>query len=256
MTACLLALDTSTERLAAALVWPGAAGQAGRRPVCLNEGGGALASSRLIPALMGLLAGQGLTLRQVNAIAFGQGPGAFTGLRTACAVAQGLALAHETPLLPIDSLMIVAEDARCRAGAIAPADGQADWWVAMDARMDEVYAAAYRHGPAGWTVRVAPQLWTLPALAAAWADAPPARVAGSAIEAFADRRPWGAAHCVPHCADRAAALARLADTAWQQGRGIAPDLALPLYLRDKVALTTAERALRQPTTPASAAVAP
>ena len=245
MTACLLALDTSTERLAAALVWPGAAGQAGRRPVCLNEGGGALASSRLIPALMGLLAGQGLTLRQVNAIAFGQGPGAFTGLRTACAVAQGLALAHETPLLPIDSLMIVAEDARCRAGAIAPADGQADWWVAMDARMDEVYAAAYRHGPAGWQVRVAPQLWTLDALAAAWAAAPPQQVAGSALTAFGDRLPWGGASLVPHCRDRAGALARLTLAAWQAGAGIPPDQALPLYLRDKVALTTAERLSRK-----------
>ncbi len=252
MTACLLALDTSTDRLAAALVWPGADGPASPRPVCLNEAGGAAASSRLIPALMGLLADQGLTLRQVLAIAFGRGPGAFTGLRTACAVAQGLALAHETPLLPIDSLMIVAEDARCQAGATTDPGGTADWWVAMDARMDEAYAAAYRHGPAGWTVRVAPQLWTLPALSAAWTDAPPARVAGSAIEAFAGRLPWGNAHCVPHCGDRAGALARLAQAAWQQGCAIAPDLALPLYLRDKVALTSAERALRQPAASAAA----
>ena len=251
MTACLLALDTSTDQLAVALVWPGAAGQQGPNRVGLNEAGGALASSRLIPALMGLLADQGLALRQVQAIAFGQGPGAFTGLRTACAVAQGLALAHETPLLPIDSLMIVAEDARCQTGAETHPVGPADWWVAMDARMDEVYAAAYAYGPAGWTVRIAPQLWTLPALAAVWADAPPARVAGSAIAAFADRLPWGDARRVPHSANRAAALSRLAEAAWQQGCGIAPDLALPLYLRDKVALTTAERALRPPVAPAT-----
>ena len=111
MTAlCLLALDTSTDRLAAALLAP-----AGRWHV--NQAGGALASARLIPALMGLLADAGLTLAQVQGIAFGQGPGAFTGLRTACAVAQGLAFAGETPVLAIDSLLIVAEDARAQAAA-------------------------------------------------------------------------------------------------------------------------------------------
>ena len=245
MPPCLLALDTSTDLLAAALLARSAGAGAAGSPTglaCVHEAGGALASSRLIPVLMGLLADAGVALADLQAIAFGQGPGAFTGLRTACAVAQGLALAHETPLLAIDSLLIVAEDARAQAGNAAPGP---DWWVAMDARMDEAYAAAYRHGPAGWQVRVAPQLWTLDALAAAWALSPPQQVAGSALTAFADRLPWGSAYRVPHCSNRAAALARLSLAAWQAGASIAPDQALPLYLRDKVALTTQERLLRK-----------
>jgi tRNA threonylcarbamoyladenosine biosynthesis protein TsaB len=237
MTPCLLALDTSTDQLAVALLAP-----SGR--LSLNEPGGALASARLIPALMQLLDQAGLTLTQVQAIAFGQGPGAFTGLRTACAVAQGLAMAHDTPVLAIDSLLINAEDARVQALASGSA-ALPDWWVAVDARMDEVYAARYRFADDAWQVQMAPQLWTLPALAAAWQADPPQQIAGSAISAFADRLPWDRAGLWPQTADRAAALLRLADAAWAQGQGLRADQALPLYLRDKVALTTAERMARR-----------
>ncbi len=238
----LLALDTATETLAAGLLSP-----AGRWHV--NEAGGKLASARLIPLLMGLLQDAGLSMAQLQAIAYGQGPGAFTGLRTACAVTQGLAFAHDTPVLAIDSLLIVADDARQQAatggdlGDLGDLRGLGDnlWWVAMDARMDEVYAGAYRHGDAGWQLAQAPQLWTLASLAAAWRDAPPARVAGSAIDAFADRLPWGAAQRWPLVQDRAAALLRLAEAAWAAGCAAPADQALPLYLRDKVAQTTAER---------------
>ncbi len=235
MNPCLLALDTSTDQLAVALLAPD--GEFSR-----VEPGGPLASASLIPALMQLLSEAGLTLAQVQAIAFGQGPGAFTGLRTACAVAQGLAFAHDTPVLAIDSLLIAAEDARVQAS-----DGAApqDWWVAMDARMDEVYAARYRFDAGAWQVLVAPQLWSLPALAAAWAADPPRQVAGSAITAFADRLPWDGAALWPQVGNRAGALLRLASAAWDQGLGMAADQALPLYLRDKVALTTAERMARR-----------
>jgi tRNA threonylcarbamoyladenosine biosynthesis protein TsaB len=236
MTPCLLALDTATEALAVALQAP-----AGRW--CVNEPGGKAASARLIPMLMDLLDRAGLVMPAVQAIAFGQGPGAFTGLRTACAVAQGLAFAHATPVLAIDSLLIVAEDARLQAAGAGDSGDANDshWWVAMDARMDEVYAAAYRHTATGWRVQVAPQLWTLAALAETWLAAPPTQVAGSAITAFADRLPWGEARCWAQTADRAAALLRLAEAAWAMGRGLPADQALPLYLRDKVAQTTAER---------------
>ncbi len=227
----LLALDTATDRLAVGLLAPGVR-------LAVNEAGGALASARLIPLLMGLLRGAGLAMPQVQAVAFGQGPGAFTGLRTACAVAQGLAFAHDTPVLPVDSLLIVADDARLQADA---ADRDGIWWVATDARMDEVYAAAYHHGPGGWAPLVAPQLYTLGALADAWRAAPPRCVAGSAIDAFGDRLPWGQARLWPHTQDRAAALLRLAEAAWTAGASVAADAALPLYLRDKVAQTTAER---------------
>ncbi len=230
MTPTLLALDTATDRLAAGLLAP-----SGRW--CVNEAGGAAASARLIPLLMALLHGAGLAMPQVQAVAFGQGPGAFTGLRTACAVAQGLAFAHATPVLAIDSLLIVAEDARHQAGVA----GDGHWWVAMDARMDEVYAAAYQHGPCGWVVQQSPRLYTVGALADVWQATPPQRVAGSAIGAFADRLPWGNAARWPHCADRAAALLRLAEAAWAAGATLSAEAALPLYLRDKVAQTTAER---------------
>ena len=250
MTPCLLALDTSTDLMAVALLTP-----AGEH--LANERGGPLASARLIPLLMQLLADAGVALSEVQAIAFGQGPGAFTGLRTACAVAQGLAFAGNTPVLAIDSLMLVAEDARVQAnGCEAPNKARVglnipsapeDWWVAMDARMDEVYAARYRHDGESWQTRMAPQLWTLPALSRAWVAEPPRRVAGNAASAFGDRLPWGDIECWPETQNRAGALLRLARAAWEQGRGIAADEALPLYLRDKVALTSAERLVQRQT---------
>ena len=234
---CLLALDTSTECLSVAVLAPDA-------QFCVNEPGGKEASARLIPLLLHLLDQAGITLAELQAIAFGQGPGAFTGLRTACAVTQGLALAHDTPVLAIDSLLIVAEDARRQALESDPtpstAPGQG-WWVAMDARMDEVYAARYHLGADGWQCEMAPQLWTLPALAQVWAADPPQRVAGSAVTAFAGRLPWDSATLWPDTIDRAAALLRLAQAAWAKGQALPPEQALPLYLRDKVAYTTAER---------------
>ncbi|WP_246312108.1 tRNA (adenosine(37)-N6)-threonylcarbamoyltransferase complex dimerization subunit type 1 TsaB [Pseudaquabacterium terrae] len=235
MEPCLLALDTSTETMALALSTP-----AGVR--LLDEAGGAAASARIVPAALQLLADAGITLQQLDAIAFGAGPGAFTGLRTACAVAQGLAFGAGKPVLPLDSLMLVADD------ALAQEPGAADpsrlHWVAVDARMDEVYAAAYRHSDAGWSVVRPPALYTLPALIAGWTEAPPRRVAGNALTVFADRLAPVLAQAetrVPQLRSRSAALARLAAQAWQRGEAIDAAAALPLYLRDKVALTTSER---------------
>jgi len=227
MTPSLLALDTATEALALALTTP-----AGRW--CRNEAGGALSSARLLPLVNALMADAAAPLSALDAIAFGHGPGAFTGLRTACAVAQGLGFGLGRPLLAIDSLLIVADDARHQHGGD-------HWWVAMDARMDEVYAAAYQHDGSRWQPLRAPQLYTRQALAAAWLAEPPLRVAGSAVAAFADSLPWGDALRVGGECDRAAALLRLAEAAWQHGPQLDAADALPLYLRDKVALTTAER---------------
>ncbi len=230
----LLAFDTSTEQLAVAVVC--AAGQVGS-----ISAGGAAASATLLPHAQTLLARLALPLPALDAIAFGCGPGAFTGLRTSCAVAQGLAYGLGIPLLAIDSLLIVAEDARVQAGAAAGA--AFDVAVAMDARMDEAYAACYRHTAAGWQTLQAPALMTLPALRAAWAgDAAPAWRAGSAWAAFGDRvdsRPGPCQFDTEQ--DRAAALGRLAATAWAAGAAIDPADALPSYLRDKVAQTTSER---------------
>jgi tRNA threonylcarbamoyladenosine biosynthesis protein TsaB len=226
----LLALDTATERMAVAVV-------AGALDHAAQEEGGARTSQRLLPLAFELLQRAGLGVRDLDAVAFGRGPGAFTGLRTACSVAQGLALGVGCPVLAVDSLAIVAEDARVRHGATT-------LWVAMDARMDEAYAASYAFVDGRWQVRRAPARYTLEALQAAWQDAPPQAVAGSALAAFGARLPTGAARRLDDDAavDRAAALARLARAAWSQGEAVDAAQALPLYLRDKVALTTAERA--------------
>ncbi|WP_235823525.1 tRNA (adenosine(37)-N6)-threonylcarbamoyltransferase complex dimerization subunit type 1 TsaB [Azohydromonas sediminis] len=229
MTARLVAIDTSTERMVLAV------GTADR-VVTRDEAGAARTSTRLLPALHELLGEAGLALAEVDAIAFARGPGAFTGLRAACAVAQGLALGLGRPVLPLDSLLVVADAARAQGAGD-------DVAVAMDARMDEIYAGRYVHDGARWQPRQPPALWALPPLVDAWQCEPPPAVAGSALNVFGDRL------MLPPCVvqwsepgDRGAALMRLAQAAWRDGGGVDPADALPLYLRDKVALTTAERA--------------
>ncbi|MET0519535.1 MAG: tRNA (adenosine(37)-N6)-threonylcarbamoyltransferase complex dimerization subunit type 1 TsaB [Burkholderiaceae bacterium] len=230
----LLALDSSTETMALALQSPAGAWQ-------FEAAGGAQASARLVPEALALLAQAGLALADVDAIAFGRGPGAFTGLRTACAVVQGLAFGAGKPVLSIDSLMLVAEDARQQAlAANEPLAGTI--WVAMDARMGEIYAAAYRFEPQGWITEVAPALYAPAALCERWGRRP-AALAGSALTAFDELlagldmapRTW------PHSASRAAALAALAAQAWARGETLDAAEAMPVYVRDKVAQTTAER---------------
>src|SRR5471032_906425 len=191
----LLAIDSATERLALAAIDDGRApGEALVRANCridhLDLDGGAAASAQALPMLMALLQRLGWTFADLDAIAFGRGPGGFTGLRTACAVAQGLAWGQGIPVVPVDSLSIVAEDAARHAGLAAGAMV----WVAMDARMDEIYAGCYRDGgDAGWQPVVAPSLTTPEALHAVWREAPPGVVAGSALAAFGERLDTGAA---------------------------------------------------------------
>ena len=224
----LLAFDTSTERMAIAVCH-------GERILTHEAAGGAQASATLIGAIGSLLARAGLEPAALDAVAFGRGPGAFTGLRTACAVAQGYAFGLGKPALPLDTLQIVAEDARRRHGA-------RDVWVAMDARMDEIYAARYRHEGGGWHGIEAPALYALDALHALWRHAAPRAVAGSALGAFGSRLDTGSARRLPDAMPGTEALAALALAAWHAGAGVDAAAALPLYLRDKVALTSAERA--------------
>ena len=231
MSRCLLAFDTSTERMTVALRVQGV-------DHLHDAPGGAAASAALLPAIHRLLDTAGTTLGALDAIAFGRGPGAFTGLRTSCAVAQGLGFGLGRPLLSIDSLLLAAEDARRQA---APRAAEFEVGVAMDARMDEAYAGRYRWRGGRWQVLEAPALYTLPALAAAWADAPP-WLAGSALAAFGDRLPLApAVPRLPRERDRAAALLALAQQAFDDGATLDAAQALPTYLRDKVALTTRER---------------
>lgn len=230
LSACL-AFDTATEHLSIAL-------RVGDR-VWSHEGpGGALASATLIPGAMGLLAQAGIGLRDLDAIAFGRGPGAFTGLRTACSVAQGLAFGVDKPVLPIDTLLTVAENARMNTDAGA-AD---DVWVVMDARMDEVYAAHAVFESGRWRFATPPCLCTPAALNERWRAAPPRALAGTALAAFGDRLECGSALRLPQALPRARAMLPLAAALWAQGGAVDAALALPLYLRDKVAQTMAERA--------------
>jgi tRNA threonylcarbamoyladenosine biosynthesis protein TsaB len=228
----ILALDTATERLCAAL-------HDGCTIHTHEEAGGAAASARLLPALQALMARAGVAGPALDAIAFVQGPGAFTGLRTACAVTQGLAWGWRRPVLPLDALLLLAEDARV---AVSLADGD-EVAVAVDARMDEIYAARYAWAAGRWQRRQAPALWSWPALAEAWSAPAPTLLAGSALLPFAERVRWPAgARQLPEAQDRARALGRLAAMAFAEGGFVDAAGALPLYLRDKVAQTTAERA--------------
>lgn len=226
----LLALDTSTDIMSIAVLTP--LGARSR-----DVGGSAKASSRLVPDLLALLAETGTGLAELDAIAFGCGPGAFTGLRTACSVVQGLAFGAAKPVVRVDSLLIVAEDARLQLDPAAPQEV----WVAMDARMDEIYAGAYRWQDGRWSVHVAPFLCTAEALNERWRSTPPECVAGSALEAFADRLVTGAALAVRSERSRAAALIGVARQLLADGHTVDAENALPVYLRDKVAQTTQER---------------
>ena len=151
----LLAFDTSTEQMSIGV-------QCGDRQWLHTGAGGAKSSGTLIPAVLRLLDAAGLTLAELEAIVFGRGPGSFTGLRTACAVAQGLAFGAGVPVLPIDTLLAVAEEAR-------QAQGGTQVLALLDARMDQVYAAPWAWSePAGWqaageTVVCAPEALALPA---------------------------------------------------------------------------------------------
>ena len=228
----LLAFDTSTERLAVAVLAPSGEHLA-------DEAGGASASAGLLPCIQALLASAGLAQADLQAIAFGRGPGAFTGLRTSGAVAQGLAFGLGVPVLPIDSLLIVAEDAR---GHAAPGGEPFEVDVLMDARMEQIYSARHVWDGERWMTLQPPALTTSPALAEAWRQRPPAHVAGSALAAFGERLPIpDGVRQLPVEQGRAAALLRLARLAWRAGEAVDASLALPLYVRDKVAQTSAER---------------
>ena len=229
----LLAFDTSTEHLSIAV-------QHGDAVRAHAGAGGAQASATLIPAVRRLLAEAGLTLRELDAIVFGRGPGAFTGLRTACAVAQGLAYGAGRPVLPVDTLLAVADEARHAHGATRVL-------VVLDARMNEVYSAAYEWlgDAAGWVERAPVHVGPPEALALALPAGAGWVLAGNAFAAYGDRLPTGAARI--DALPTAQALLRLAPALLAAHRAVPADQALPLYIRDKVAQTTAEREAQRAT---------
>jgi tRNA threonylcarbamoyladenosine biosynthesis protein TsaB len=225
----LLVLDTATETLHLGLV-------VGEQVHAHSAEGGASASATLLPAVLKLLADAGLKPAQLDAIGFGRGPGAFTGLRTACAVAQGLAFGVRRPVIPIETLLAVAEHARALGAG-------PEVWALNDARMGEIYAARYSHRAGMWQVVEPPALYS-PAALLQRLEQEPADVAlaGNALEVHAPALAAEAARPRwPQAVPNATALAALARTAWARGETVDASQALPLYVRDKVALTTAER---------------
>ena len=243
-----LAFDTSTDVLSLAVAL-------GEKVWTQTLPGGAQASSDLIPAVLAMLAEADMPLASLDAIVFGRGPGSFTGLRTACAVAQGLAFGANLPVLPVDTLLAVAEEARwaqVQAGVLSP-DADLTVLALLDARMDEVYSAAYHWQPAQkvqeggrWQAVTplqvsAPENITSPE-SMAWAEGGAVLLAGNAWAAYGERLLPGHLK-VPRCTalPTAGALLRLAPALWAQGLAVLADQAMPLYIRDKVANTTAER---------------
>jgi tRNA threonylcarbamoyladenosine biosynthesis protein TsaB len=130
----LLALDTSTDTMSLAV-------QHGEAVFTHTSAGGAQASSNLIPAIEALMQQAGLAYAQLDAIVFGRGPGSFTGLRTACSVVQGLALGADVKVLPVDTLLVVAQEAQILAkeNGLEHTLNASRILVALDARMGEVY---------------------------------------------------------------------------------------------------------------------
>ncbi|MDH0371030.1 tRNA (adenosine(37)-N6)-threonylcarbamoyltransferase complex dimerization subunit type 1 TsaB [Comamonas aquatica] len=217
----LLAFDTSTDTLFIAL-------QRGTALWQHQAAGGANSSATLLPSIQQGLQALGLQFADLDAIVFGRGPGSFTGLRTACAIAQGLALGASKPLLPVDTLLAVAEEAREQHGLT-------DVMAVLDARMSEVYHAGYRWAEGLWHATHALGLCAPEAL-----QVPEGlSVVGNAQAAYAERLAPQAAHRV--ALPTATALLRLAPRLMADGHLVDASYALPLYIRDKVALTTAER---------------
>jgi len=220
----ILAFDASTETCAVAL--GGASGWLEREEVA-----GQRHSELLLPMIRALLGEAGLALSDLDGIAFGAGPGSFTGLRIACGVAQGLALGAELPVVGVATLEAMAEAAHAKHG-----------WTrvvtALDARMQEVYLAAYERDGERWRAQVEPCV--------AKPDAAPLPSGGGygAGNGFAAYPALGkrlAAEFDASVLPGAVAIGRLALRRFTAGEGVAARDAAPLYVRHRVALTSAER---------------
>ena len=217
----LLALDTATEACSVALLHNG---QVFSRYAVIPR----LHAQQILPMISEVLAEAGIAKSAVDAIAFGRGPGAFTGLRIAVGVVQGLAFALKVPVLPVSNLAAIAQRACREHGAKQVA-------VAIDARMDEVYWGCYSlvDGEVclqGIEAVLPPERAELPRAAQGeWF------AAGTGWQAYAERIAvpvsGRAAQLLPHAED----ILTLAHGMWQRGEAISAQQAQPIYLRDQVA---------------------
>jgi tRNA threonylcarbamoyladenosine biosynthesis protein TsaB len=223
----ILAFDTSTE-------WLSVAAGDGTTWHEHLERAGAANSERLLPAIDTVLAAAGWTLADIDGIAFGAGPGAFTGVRIACSVAQGLAFGANVPVVPVPTLAALAQTAWRERGSTRVL-------ACLDARMREVYVAAYEWDGAGWResqppIVVKPADVRLPA-GEGWQGEGDGFAAYPQLAALAGLRGANAA-AIP----LARAAGEIALAQFAAGRGVSATDALPLYVRHRVALTSAERA--------------
>jgi tRNA threonylcarbamoyladenosine biosynthesis protein TsaB len=223
----LLAFDTSTDIMSIAVQC--GVGEAGLHQH--SAAGGAQTSTHLIPEIQRLMALAQISFDDLDAIVFGAGPGSFTGLRTACSVAQGLALGAAVPVLPVDTLLAVAEEARW----LNDASQNFAVTVLLDARMDELYTADYVFASDSWTQHKSERLIKPEELIWNGAD----MLAGNVFEGYGTRLPQLAPQT--QALPTATALLRLAPALLASGAAVPAEQALPTYIRDKVAQTTLER---------------
>lgn len=193
---------------------------------------GAKASAWLLPAIDRVLAQANAHKSDVRIVAFGAGPGSFTGVRTACATAQALAYSWQVPLIAVDCLEALAE-----ASELTQID------VALDARMNELYAASFHRSTDGKLTRLSAT--TLVNLSAFFVRSG-AQVLGSGASLLSSRLspldPKVAAAATQAAEERwAYGVARVAIQQWRTGELTDPRDATPIYVRNKVALTEAER---------------
>lgn len=226
----LLAFETATEACSVALYLDGDI-------IERHEVAPRLHAEYALPWAEALLAEAGIKRSQLDAIALSRGPGAFTGVRLAIAIAQGIALALDKPVVAVSTLQVIA--AQSSAQRIL---------AAIDARMGEVYVGAFeRHGDglvaASTEIVCAPQAVTLPDDAGAWHALGTGfgAMEGALVQHLGDHLASIDASALPHAAD----VARLAVDAYARGEASAPERIEPAYLRNNVALTLEEqRALR------------
>jgi tRNA threonylcarbamoyladenosine biosynthesis protein TsaB len=225
----ILAIETSSELASCALL-------VGDLVIARESSGVRTHSQAILPMVQSVLEQAAMTIKHCSAIAYGAGPGSFTGVRTACGIAQGLAFGAGLPAVPVGTLAAMALACRQRSGA-------SEILAVLDARMGEVYWAQYRYVD-GWQTVIEPTLSAPEAVQPSMLQtAAPLMACGNGFvvhqAAFA-RSAFGAhvqADVMPH----AAQVAQLARMAFGAGAGVPAGQAQPLYLRNKIAFTSAER---------------
>lgn len=228
----ILALDTATQSCTVAL--------ARGEELFFEAGASGAGHSEAILSLVDAALKRGETsLSDCDAIAFGAGPGAFTGLRVACGVAQGLAWAKEKKVVPVGNLEALALQ------VLKGEPAGARVLVCLDARMHQSYCAVYEKGAEGEEpLEVEPPRLANPEDLPVLAREKGVRIAaGSAIGAFPEAfAELSSVKQLPEAAVTAEDIARLALILYRKGAAVSPELAAPLYIRNRVALTIEQRA--------------